>query len=367
MKKLLKFFAICLMVFLSSFTVFACTPKTSSPKLETNTNVKNMVILIGDGMGQNHIKNAKTYYGLEDQEFENDFKSEVDTSSKSLGATDSAAAATAMATGVLVYNKKVSSNGKQDYQTILEYASSKGKKTGIITTDKLSGATPACFSSHANNRGDTEDIVLSQLESNVDLLVGAGNDTYTNHTSDFLAKGYSVVSTVEDLYQTPKNQKVLATLENINSIYNEELTNQTDISRIVEFALSYLENDNGFVLMVECAHIDKFSHSNKLKSSLAEVKTLFDVASTLYKYDRDNNGNTAILITADHETGNLQLGSSASEIDTKNNKLYKSGGHTSKNVNLYVHNVRFNKKVSVVKNTYVYTISKFVIDNFQVA
>lgn len=366
MKKLLKFFAICLMVFVSCFTV-ACTSNRSTPKLETNAEVKNMVILIGDGMGQNHIKNAKTYYGLEDQEFESDFVCEVDTSSKSIGATDSAASATAMATGVSVYNKKVSSDGKKDYQTILEYAKLQGKKTGIVTTDKLSGATPACFSSHANNRSDTEDIVLGQLESNVDLLVGAGNDNYLNHTSDFLAKGYSVVSTVEDLYSTQKDQKVLATLENINSIYNEELKNQTDISEIVEFALSYLENENGFVLMVECAHIDKFSHSNKLKSSLAEVKTLFDVASTLYEYDKTNNGNTAILITADHETGNLKLASSASEIETKNNSLYKSGGHTSKNVNLYVHNVKFNKKTNVVNNTFVYTISKFVVDNFKVA
>lgn len=366
MKKLLKYFSICLVILVSLFSV-SCTKTAKSSDIETNQNVKNMVVLIGDGMGQNHIKNAKVYYGLENQEFEEDFKCEVDTSSKSIGATDSAASATAMATGVSVYNKKVSSNGKKNYQTILEYAKSKGKKTGIITTDQLSGATPACFSSHANERGDTDDIVNGQLESQVDLLVGAGNNVYSQHTSDFLAKGYNVVSTVEDLYNTPKEQKVLATLENIKSIYNTELSSQTDISKIVEFALSYLENKNGFVLMVECAHIDKFSHSNQLKPALAEVRTLFDVATTLYNYDKANNGNTAIIITADHETGNLKYASSKETIETKNNSLYKSGGHTSKNVNLYVHNISFKKDFDVVKNTFIFTISKFVVDNYKVA
>lgn len=366
MKKFLSFFLTFILVFTGGLLLVSC--KNQTPSLELSSNVQNLVILIGDGMGENHIENAKIKYGIDSLDFEADFKSKVDTNSKTLTSpTDSAAAATALATGTSVKNKVVSKDGSKNLETILEYASKQGMKTGVVTTDNLSGATPACFSSHAKNRGDSLDILLGQLESNVDLFIGQTNEQYQSHASDFRSKGYNVVENFTDLKETSKDEKVVALLDNIKSIYNEDLENQTDFSEIVNFATSHLENENGFVLMVECAHIDKFSHSKNLLPALAEVHTLFDVANNLYAFDKAHNGNTAIIITADHETGGLVKANSKANLDASGNALYKRSGHTDSNVNLYVHNVKFNDNAKIVKNTFVYTISRFVIDNRKTA
>ena len=347
MKKFLNYFLAFIMLFSCGIFFVGC--KEQTPKLETSNNIQNLVGLIGDGMVENHIENAKIEYGISSLEFENDYKCKVNTSSKTLlGPTDSAAAATAMATGQSVKNKAVSKDGDKDIQTILEYASSKGMKTGVVTTDKLSGATPACFSSHAHKRGDTLDILNGQTKSNIDLFIGASSGTYSENASSFRENGYTFV-------------------ENINSIYNTNLMSQTDFSEIVEFATSFLENENGFVLMVECAHIDKFSHDKKLMPALAEVRTLFDTANKLYAYDKAHGSNTAIIITADHETGRLALASSKENLTKYNNNLFKKSGHSETDVNLYVHNVSFISDTKRVKNTFVYTISKFVIDNRKTA
>lgn len=363
MKKFLSFFLTFIMVLSFGFLISGCNEQR--PNMEIENNVQNLVILIGDGMGENHIENAKLKYDINSLEFEKDFKSKVNTDSETLiGPTDSAASATAMATGKSVKNKVVSKDGSKNLETILEYASKKGMKTGVVTTDKLSGATPACFSSHAKNRGDSLDILNGQTESNIDLFIGQTNTEYVSNSSSFKEKGYKVVENFTDLKETKKDEKVVALLDNIKSIYNENLEGQTDFSEVVEFATRHLENENGFVLMVECAHIDKFSHNKELEPALAEVHTLFDVASKLYFYDKTNNNNTTIIITADHETGGLAKATSKSKLSSS---LYKNNGHTDANVNLYVHNVKFTQEVDCVKNTFIHTISKFVIDNRKTA
>lgn len=346
-----------------SCSIFFSGCKEQKPELETSKNIQNLVILIGDGMGENHIENAKLEYDISSLEFENDYKCKVNTDSSTLlSPTDSSASATAMATGKSVENKVVSKSGKNNLETILEYASSKGMKTGVVTTDKLSGATPACFSSHAKSRSDTLEILKGQTTSKIDLFIGSASETYRSNASLFRENGYLVVENLTDLEQTEKGTKVVATLENINSIYNTNLSGQTDFSEIVDFAMNFLENENGFVLMVECAHIDKFSHDKQLMPALAEVRTLFDTANKLYAFDKAHGGNTAIIITADHETGKLAKADTKENLEKYNNSYYKKSGHTRTDVNLYVHNVKFGENTSKVKNTFVHTISKFVVD-----
>ena len=137
---------------------------------------KNKIILfIGDGMGENHIEIAQTYLDktLCFEGFQ--YKGHVTTDSKAiLSPTDSAAAATALATGQKVKNGAVAKQNSNNIKSITEYAKEKNLGVGIVTTDSLDGATPACFSAHANNRGDSEDIIESQLTSNIDIFLGAG-------------------------------------------------------------------------------------------------------------------------------------------------------------------------------------------------
>ena len=123
------------------------------------------VLFIGDGMGENHIKAASVFY--EKEMFMTSFEKKgfVSTFSNSLvSPTDSAAAASALATGQKFDNKEVSRHNGIDVETISEIAKKTGIGVGIVTTDSLDGATPSCFSSHANRRGDSDEIIKGQKE-----------------------------------------------------------------------------------------------------------------------------------------------------------------------------------------------------------
>ena len=147
---------------------------------------KKVVLFIGDGMGVNHVKATSSYYEKQMFMTSLEYQGMVSTFSNSLfSPTDSAAAASSLATGRKFNNKEVSRHNGIDITTISEKAKNKGLGVGIVTTDNLYGATPASFSSHANNRGDTKQIVLAQAKSNIDLFLGAGKTTYEAYKNLF--------------------------------------------------------------------------------------------------------------------------------------------------------------------------------------
>lgn len=358
MKKFINIFSIALTIFISLFAFCGCVKSIPDPQITTSEDVKNVILIIGDGMGFNHIKNAKTYFEYENFDFEENYTCSVNTSSKSIGATDSAAAGTAMATGVNVANKKVGMDGNKVLTNIMEIANTKNMKTGIVTTDNLYGATPACFSSHTSNRNNTEDIVKAQSVSNINLLIGQSAKEYTTYSQNFIDNGYTMCSSLEDLTLNSNQTKLIANIPNLKSIYNNEETNQTNFNLIVEYAINYLNNDNGFVLMIECAHIDKFSHNNQIIPALCEVKTLNDVANTALNFAKSRT-DTAVIITADHETGGLKEATKKSDIS---NSLYTKTSHSSNNVPLYTYNCTFNNLKEEVKNTFIFDICKNIVE-----
>ncbi len=338
-------------------------PPNNEPSIGIGSEVKNVIIIIGDGMGFNHIENTKLQYDIDEFSFEPNFLTPVITDSSS-GTTDSAAAATAMATGKKVGNNKVSMYANQNLKSIMEIAHENGKKTGVVTTDNLFGATPASFSGHARDRHYTEEIVKSQAVGAVDLLVGqkpdADEDLYsTTCKQDFIDNGYAFANTVEELTQNPKDQKVVANLDGMRSKYNDSLDyEKADFESIVSYTLDYLDNDNGFCLMIEHAHVDKCSHSNDLYGAMCEVRALADTVEQIYEFCEGRN-DTAVLITADHETGGLQL---ANDKDELTNDKYTSTHHTSADVPLYVTNVTVTGFQDRLDNTYIFVICKMIMD-----
>lgn len=123
MKKLKFFFLVAIICF--SFCASACTNKFS---IVTPNEIKNYIILIGDGMGFNHIANAKTYFDIDSFSFETHKPYEVTTYSKSHKITDSAAAATALATGHKATNGRINRSGGKDLEHIMSIAQKYGKK-----------------------------------------------------------------------------------------------------------------------------------------------------------------------------------------------------------------------------------------------
>lgn len=292
------------------------------------------VLFIGDGMGENHIKTTETYYG--EKMFMRSLGAGgfVTTFSNNVGLpTDSAAAGSALATGQKFNNGEVARHGGNNVKSVAEYAKEKGLGVGIVTTDNLYGATPASFSSHANNRGDTSEIIKGQINDVVDLYLGAGKDEYTKYKSQFESKGFTFATSFNDVGGSVSSNKLIMPF---SSLPSEEGTADTPtLERCTEFALEFMESrfPGGYFLMIEGAHIDKKSHKNDIIPMTKYLKS-FD-NSIKIAYDRLQGFDSAIIVTADHETGGLKYKDGETKDDI-NNSLYTTKTHTSTNVKYFI-------------------------------
>ncbi len=231
------------------------------------------IFLIGDGMGQNHTLLFDNYIEMEYINEENDgedrfygyylpYQGEVRTSSLS-GTTDSAAAATALATGYQTINGYVGKGSElQDLQSLTELANSLGMATAVMSTEGPTGATPAAFSAHADSRDHYDAILESQK-----VIKEAGTLIFCNVES---------ASHVREPIM-----EVLGQLE---------------------------KSENGFFLMYEEAHIDKESHSMNVDGACERIVRFNQAIATFMEY-AFYNPDTYIIITADHETGGLTFDS----------------------------------------------------------
>lgn len=160
---------------------------------------KNVILFIGDGMGNSHV-NALSYLYKDQVSFIN-FGSNCQTDTNSLDEnflpnrlTDSSASGTAMATGVITINGYVGKDKDgNDLKTIIDISKGKSYRTGIITTDYLYGATPASFSSHSLSRKYYEEIVLNQSYCDINYLLGLKDNLYLDtYRQNFIDNGYVI-------------------------------------------------------------------------------------------------------------------------------------------------------------------------------
>ncbi|MBN2180483.1 MAG: alkaline phosphatase [Sedimentisphaerales bacterium] len=355
--------------------------------------VKNVVLMIGDGMGFEHVKAASFYgYGEDGKlSFEKYYRGEVTTHSansyrQSNHATDSAASATAMATGQKVNNDVISERYREPIKTILEYLQEKGKATGLVTTVPITHATPAGFGAHVNNRDNYRDIAndyLTQTRPNV--LFGAFYRNGRGMTIQKAAQGeYSVVTTRKQMMdvvsQIDQNSTEVFYLAGL--FYPEEMPWEYDyywgpkipiplnkeesgdvpdydtiphLSEMTSAALMALDNDpNGFFLMVEGGKIDKAAHDNIIERNIYETLEFDNSFRAVLAWagDRDD---TLIIVTADHECGGLKV--------VKNNRrgsmpdvFWGSTSHTGSNVPMYAVGQGAREFVGVIDNTDIFRI-----------
>ncbi len=246
----------------SSSTTLITTAATTTgdkPADKTKNEIKNIILIIGDGMGIEHISAGEMYQG-EDFEFTSWQYTSVNTDSVNTGGhgpvlTDSAAAGTALATGNLTVNGYIGMNHMGDeVETILDEALAEDKATGVVTTDTLYGATPSAFSAHNLSRSASDALVLSQLESDVDLLCGHIDSKCTSRKSQIEQAGYEYCDDFSNIDDTLSASKAYWQF----SLGGMEAT--TELCDVSVKALEFLDKDeDGFVLMIEQAHIDKYS------------------------------------------------------------------------------------------------------------
>lgn len=310
--------------------------------------IKNVILFIGDGMGQEHVKAGAIYKGapLSFQSFEHQGRNV--TASRSVldgleGFTDSAAGGTAMATGKKTYNSmvarsKANKDAKTTYdlKTIIETASEMGYRTGVVTSDGIEGATPASFLSHADERHQYDAILKSMANSPADLIIGESPDKVdiNKYIARFEANGFTYVDASVRLDKSAP--RLLGTFP----IFAEDLGYGTaNLDDLTAFALDYLDNDNGFVLMVEGANIDKRSHDHNPAHMLRELMG-FDQAVKAAMDWSAGRSDTLILVTADHETGGIQIENGATRENiadkiTFHSDRYESGTYMHSNADVF--------------------------------
>lgn len=300
-------------------------------KLETDVPVKNIILMIGDGMGLNTIKCAEIQKGGKFATAAMPYTAQVTTDSLS-GTTDSAAAATALACGVKTYNKYIGMDKDSDpVESITEVAKGYGMKVGFAVTQHVAHATPAGFTAHVGNRDSFMQILGQQLKADIDVMLGGGQQFYRKGIKKLIEEhDYTYVSTPAELDALKPGKKVLGMFryENILAGYKPSLETET------KKALELLENDNGFFLMVEGSDIDTREALLDMDATLNEMKVFDHAIDTVLDYASRHPG-TLVIVTADHETGGIQIPEGATAKDLTNDLFTSGGEHTSTNVGIF--------------------------------
>ncbi len=304
-------------------------------KTENYETYKNVIIMIGDGMGFNHLEATKKEYGLDELNMEDVVvKAESKTNSLFWQTTDSAAGGTALSSGIRTINGMVSTYALDPFRlfatpkSVTEVAIEQGKATGVVTTDYTSGATPGSFSAHTYSRDNDVDITEQQLASDIDLVWGAYNGLATSDV--VAAAGRTYIGTATELENFDGATKSFAqfSFDDMKYVANNYDTPTLDV--MTDKAIDILSTDeDGFFLMVEGACIDKHSHSNDYENMVLSTYE-FDKAVGVALDFAEEDGETLVIITADHETGGLKYDAEKDEY------YFTSGSHTNVNVPLYM-------------------------------
>lgn len=273
---------------------------------------KNVIIMIGDGMGTAQIYAALTVKKdrLNIARCKNIGFHKTYSSDSFI--TDSGAGGTAISTGSKTKNGYIAmDSSKKPLKTILEKAEDNKLSTGIVVACAVTHATPAAFIAHVPDRELYEDIATWYTKTDIDVFIGGGRKYFENRsdkrnlTDSLIKRNYQLIYDLNKL-STVTNGKLAALLyENHPPKATENRGNMLSISS--SKALSLLEkNKKGFFMMIEGSQIDWAGHDNDEKYLLAEMLDFDDAVGVVLDYAQ-KNGETLVIITGDHETGGYSI------------------------------------------------------------
>ena len=272
--------------------------------------------MIGDGMGLPQITGTM-YMNNNKSSFEKftNIGFHKSHSSDNL-ITDSAAGATAFASGVKTYNGAIGVDAKkQSVPTLLEMAEQKGMATGMVVTSSIVHATPAAFIAHVAGREDDEAIALDFLNTPIDIFIWGGEDYFNkradgrNLIKELTALGYFITDSAHteianlDIH-TDKNVGYFTAKKEPSSFYE----GRRYAIEATDKALSFLKerSPEGFFLMIEGSQIDWGGHANDANYVVNEMLEFEKQIDAVLDFAR-KDGNTLVVVTADHETGGYAI------------------------------------------------------------
>ena len=315
-----------------------------------NQKPKNIVFVVGDGTGINQIALSRIVKGGPDHKLAID---QLPINGISLThpygnlITDSAAAATAWATGKKTKNKYLSIDQEKNIlKTLPEMLYEKGYISGIVATSSITHATPAAFFAHIDSRYKEKEIANQFLNSPINIGLGGGVEFFDIEKA---SKSHVLLDRKELLdLDFRSDKKILGLFDEDGIVRSEEKPTQRQMTA---FALKHLSKDidvcTGFFLMTEGSQIDWAAHDNNAKKMLIEFDDFDNTVKDLINFVTKDK-NTLLIITADHETGGLQ-------IMKQNNKnvliKWGTGSHTGTPVGVYAYGPGAHKFSDLMDNT----------------
>jgi alkaline phosphatase len=290
------------------------TSDTPSQPIQQETKIsrpKNIILMIGDGMGLTQITAGMYANGGNTALSQFQSIGLVKTHSADNLITDSAAGATAMSTGVKTYNKAIAVdvNGKP-ILTLAEMAEEKGMMTALIATSEITDATPACFYAHQPKRSMEYEIAADALKLDVDIYAGGGAKFFENRPdgrnifNELAEKGYTVANTIEEADMAKTKFVYLPAQEGMPKMSEGR---GDFLARMTKKMFKQFNNaPKGFFALIEGSQIDWGGHANDSQYIINEMIDFNSVIDMVISYAKQD-GNTLVIVTADHETGGYGL------------------------------------------------------------
>jgi len=311
---------------------------------------RNVILLIGDGMGYNHVALARhRALGASGRLYMERLPvvGVVRTYSADSLITDSAAAATAMACGVKTDNGRIGTTPDGlAWQSLMQKARSKGFRTGLVATSTITHATPAGFAAHVDSRGQEADIAAQLLANRIDILFGGGRKYWLaapdgvredgqNLIDQARAVGYQIAYTAEQMAALKPAPALGLFAEDAMTTFAPEpmldAMTRTAIALLSAKPKDWFAPAPRFVVMIEGSQIDWAGHANDTDNAVRQT-LLFDLAVKEAVAFARRDKKTLVIVTSDHETGGLLLKRD------KNNRIaaeWHSKNHTAADVPLY--------------------------------
>lgn len=350
MKSFLTFISLCL-----ATTCFAQNNIGANENSEVKK-PKNIILLIGDGTGLSQISGLQ-FYSEEESNYEKfPVVGLIKTSASNSLITDSAAGATAFASGVKTYNGAVGVDADSlKVATIAEQASGKGLRTGVIATSSITHATPACFYAHVLSRGLAEDIALDLVSSEIDFFAGGGLEYFNKRKdnkdllSELASKGFHIDTTALTPSSASKQGYLLAQdgMPPVLEGRGDFLMNATQMG-IRQLA----QGDSGFFLMVEGSQVDWGGHRNNTNYLITELIDLNKAIGVALEFAQ-RDGETLVIVTADHETGGFSLSSDGDDYN-KIKGTFSTYGHSATMVPVFAFGPGSELFGGIYENTEIY-------------
>ncbi|WP_050183983.1 alkaline phosphatase [Domibacillus robiginosus] len=290
---------------------YSAPQETVKADNERNGKVKNVIFMIPDGYSASYNTNYRWYKG-EESVLDSMLVGMHRSYSANSKITDSAAAGTAMATGIKTNNGMISTSPEgKELKTILEAAEEKGKASGLVATSTITHATPAVFASHVASRANEADIAPQLIENEVEVILGGGNKYFPESLLQQAEKdGYEYITDKNGLNEAQRADKLIGLFaeDGMAPELDRDVTNQPSLAEMTGSALDVLKKDkDGFFLMIEGSQIDWAGHDNDAAWAMKDAEAFEDAVEEALEFAKKDK-NTLVVVAGDHDTGGMSVG-----------------------------------------------------------